>query len=309
MDTRSVPCTPLDADWPHRLRGLSPPPERVYVRGRLPRGRNVWIAVVGSREADRHALTVTARLVESLAGQDVVIVSGGARGVDGMGHAAALNAGLDTVAVLAGGLDRPGPASNRPLFDRILRGGGALLSEIADGVRPGRGAFPRRNRLIAALSDITIVVSAAEPSGSLHTARWAGRLGRPVFAIPGDVTATLSRGCNRLISRGEARLLFDPAQLPGLVPHPALAWPPGGARIGSPPSAWTAPLEEIVDRGEVGSNACLENHLDGNPRAAAEVAASCRKSLSEVQAMLQRGCLLGTIQRVPGNRYILVSRL
>ena len=308
MNEWSWACERTGELWPDRLGALQPPLQRVHVRGRMPPEEAHWIAVVGSREADRHALVVTARFVEAFAGQPVVIVSGGARGVDAAAHAAALHGGLPTVAVLAGGLDRAGPAVNRPLFRRIEASGGALLSEDPDGVRPGRGAFPRRNRLIAALADVTVLVSAAEGSGSLHTARWARRLDRPVFAVPGDITSALSRGCNRLIARGEAALLFNPMELSGLTGSRGGGWPPPGARSGPPPAAWSAPLEmRAPEESRDDLLEALKEHMRSIDRSAGELAQASGRPMAQVQASLQRGCLSGSVLRLPGNRYIVAG--
>ena len=307
MDFHSFSTSRGESRWPHRLESLQPVPERVHVRGRWPPTKSLWIAVVGSREADRYALSVTSRLVEALKGQSVVVVSGGARGVDRAAHEAALDAGLPTVAVLAGGVDRPGPASNRPLFDRILQEGGALLSEHSDGTRPHRGSFPLRNRLIAALGDVTVIVSATEHGGALHTVRWARRFGRPAYAIPGDVTASLSRGCNQLISRGEAQLLFEPQDLSSRLDGFRLHWPETGARNGVPPVRWMKKSRPLAVSVESEGMEFLETCFQGAARTAGELAAASKRPLPEVQAALQRACLQGVIQRFSGNRYALLS--
>jgi DNA processing protein len=132
-----------------------------------------------------------------------VVVSGMALGIDAAAHRGALAAGGDTVAVLAGGPDVIYPRSERALYERIVASG-AVISEIPPGTRPGPGCFPKRNRIMAALGAMTVVVEAAEPSGSLITADQAHRLEREVGAVPGQVTTRVARGTNGLIADGAA---------------------------------------------------------------------------------------------------------
>src|SRR5439155_1170886 len=188
-------------DYPAALLDLAHPPGVIHVRGALPPAGARAVAIVGSRAATPYGLERAGRLAADLARLGLVIVSGLARGIDAAAHRCALEAGGVTVAVLPGGLDAITPATHLGLAQRIARRG-ALLSEwpAAYGVRPG--LFVRRNRLIAALSQATVVVEAAEKSGALSTAAVARRLGRPLLAVPGDVDRPTSRGCNALLRAG-----------------------------------------------------------------------------------------------------------
>jgi DNA processing protein len=141
-------------------------------------------------------------LASGLARGGVCVVSGGAEGVDAAAHVAALEAGGRTIAVLGTGLDVAYPAGHRPLFERIVASGGALLSEYDDGQRGAAWTFPRRNRLVSALSEAVVVVSAGARSGALITAAWARRQGVPVLAVPGDVREELSQGPLALLRQG-----------------------------------------------------------------------------------------------------------
>ena len=159
------------------------------------------VTIVGSRRASSYGLGIAEELGRLLAAAGLVVVSGMARGIDAAAHRGALAAGGTTLAVLGGGADVVYPASERRLYREILASG-AAISEAPPGQRPEPGAFPKRNRIMAALGEITVVVEAAQPSGSLITARQALDLGRHVGAIPGPVTSRVSEGTNDLIVDG-----------------------------------------------------------------------------------------------------------
>jgi DNA processing protein len=158
-------------------------------------------AVVGTRAATSYGEQVTADLAAGLAERDVAVVSGGAYGIDGAAHRAALAADGVTVAVLAGGLDIPYPAGHSGLLHRI-GGNGLLVTEYPPGVRPARHRFLTRNRLVAAFAGAAVVVEAGLRSGAANTAAWARALGRVVGAVPGPVTSSASTGCHALLRAG-----------------------------------------------------------------------------------------------------------
>jgi len=195
---------PGDGLFPAGLLRAEPRPELLRLRGSLgqPRAR---VALVGSRDPDEYGRTMARRLAGGLARAGVSVISGAALGVDGLVHLAALEAGGHTVAVLGSGLDVPSPPSHARLLERIVAQGGALLSEHEDEEHPTRYSFPRRNRLIAALSDAVVVVRAGRGSGALITAAEARRQGVPLFAVPGDADQDLSQGPIALLREG-ARL-------------------------------------------------------------------------------------------------------
>jgi DNA processing protein len=187
----------LGADAPRRLFGCG---HRAALGG-LELGHTVTI--VGSRRASSYGLQVAEELGRLLAAAGLVVVSGMARGIDAAAHRGALAGGGTTIAVLGGGADVVYPTSERRLYRDILASG-ATISEAAPGQRPEAGSFPKRNRIMAALGAITVVVEAAQPSGSLITARQALKLQREVGAIPGLVTSRVSEGTNDLIVDGAA---------------------------------------------------------------------------------------------------------
>lgn len=220
---------PGDADWPTRLADLGAhAPQLLWVRGDASLLReDDSIAIVGARAATGYGEHVTAELSGSLAGTGTVVVSGGAYGVDGAAHRAALGVGGRTIALLAGGVDRPYPAGHRELFDRIIVRG-ALVAETPCGTAPTKWRFLARNRLIAALGAATVVVEAGWRSGSLNTAGHAAALGRPLGAVPGPVTSATSAGCHRLLREYDAACVTTAAEVRELMGAPAERGATGG---------------------------------------------------------------------------------
>ncbi len=160
------------------------------------------VGIVGSRRATAAGLAVAHDLGRKLAGRGIVVVSGFARGIDAAAHSGAIAAGGVSVAILGCGVDIDYPRGHRGLRDGLVAHGGAVVSEFACGTEPHRGHFPRRNRIIAAMSHVVVVIEADERSGALSTARWAADLGRDILAMPGPLHSPASRGTNRLIRDG-----------------------------------------------------------------------------------------------------------
>lgn len=215
---------PDDAHWPPGLDDLGPhAPLLLWVRGDLDTlTATSRAAVVGARAATAYGDTVDADLAGDLAAAGTLIVSGGAYGIDGAAHRAALGVGGTTVAFLAGGVDRLYPAGHDQLFGRIMASG-ALLSEVPCGAAPTKWRFLARNRSIAALGQATVVVEAGWRSGSLNTAGHAGSLGRPLGAVPGPVTSAASAGCHRLLREYDAQCVTTAAEVRELMGEPATA--------------------------------------------------------------------------------------
>lgn len=209
--------TPLDVlagVFRDRRGGL---PIGVWVRGRLDASAlRRAVAVVGSRAATAYGTTVATDWSARLAEANVLVVSGAAYGIDAAAHRGALAVAGPTVAVLACGLDEAYPRGNAALIERIAESG-AVLSEAAPGTTVNRGRFLSRNRLIAALGAATVVVEAGVRSGALSTARWALDLGRPVGAVPGPVTSSLSLGVHQLVRESDALLVSRPEEVRELV--------------------------------------------------------------------------------------------
>jgi DNA processing protein len=195
-------CEP---DYPPALRALEAPPAVLHVAGGLHRLLELVardpVAVVGSRRPSPYGAEMARALGRDLALAGVTVVSGMARGIDSAAHAAALEVSGPTIAVLPGSADRPYPAGGRALYRRIVAGAVAV-SEIAPGTSVRRWMFLARNRIIAGLAAMTVVIEAGERSGSLVTARAAGGLGRPVGAVPGRVTTPQAAGPHELLAAG-----------------------------------------------------------------------------------------------------------
>ena len=195
-----------DPRYPAALLDLPDAPLLVYARGSLAALQPAAVAIVGSRRASHEGLRNAQALAEALARRGIIVTSGLAEGIDAAAHQGALegaSAGqASTIAVTGAGIDRIYPAHHLPLARRMLEQGGLVLSEQPLGSAPVRANFPRRNRMIAALSRGTLVVEAALRSGSLITARQAAELGREVMAVPGSIHNPLSHGCHHLIRDG-----------------------------------------------------------------------------------------------------------
>ncbi|UOE25231.1 DNA-processing protein DprA [Agromyces soli] len=209
---------PGDDGWPDRLDDLGPhAPLVLWVRGdpRLVAARPS-IAVVGARAATGYGEQLALETATGLVDRGCTIVSGGAYGIDGAAHRAALRRGGATVAVLAGGPDRLYPQGHAALLGEIVERG-AVVSELPCGAAPTKWRFLARNRVIAALSDAVVVVEAGWRSGALNTAHHAASLGRPVGVVPGPVTSPASAGCHRLLREQEAVCVTDAAEAAELL--------------------------------------------------------------------------------------------
>ncbi|WP_353814313.1 DNA-processing protein DprA [Agromyces sp. SYSU T00266] len=209
---------PDDDAWPDRVDDLGAhAPLALWVRGRpAALSESPSIALVGARAATGYGEHVAIESSAGLVDRGFAVVSGGAYGIDGTAHRAALAAGGTTVAFLAGGVDRYYPAGHETLLGRIADTG-AVVSELPCGAAPTRWRFLQRNRLIAAAAGATVVLEAGMRSGSLNTAGHAATLGRPLGAVPGAVTSPASAGCHRLLREFDAVCVTDAAQMAELV--------------------------------------------------------------------------------------------
>jgi len=208
---------PSDPDYPALL-GAVPVPPALWVRGVIGADDALAVAIVGARRATPYGLEAAERLASELAARGVTIVSGLARGIDTAAHRGALAAGGRTVAVLGCGIDVVYPPENRELA-RAIEAQGALVSQFAPGMAALPGHFPARNRTLAGLALGVVVVEAAERSGALITAGFAGDLGRELFAVPGRISSDASAGTNRLIQDG-AKLVTCWQDIVSELPEP-----------------------------------------------------------------------------------------
>lgn len=184
-------------------------PQSLYVLGNTELLRRKIIAIVGSRECTSYGKKVAEKLAYKLAKQDIVIVSGLAKGIDVYSHIGALKAKGKTIAVLAHGLDMIYPKENREIAKEIILSGGAIISEYPIGVKPKPEQFVKRNRIISGLSQGVIIVEAKERSGALTTANFALEQGRNLYAVPGSIFSKNSKGTNKLINKGAEMVTED----------------------------------------------------------------------------------------------------
>jgi DNA processing protein len=242
--------TAADAEWPllaftsfsgidTTKRPEAHPPLALWVRGpgRLDEIAERAAAIVGTRASTTYGEHVAAELAAGLAERDVAVVSGGAYGIDGAAHRAALAADGFTVAVLAGGIDVSYPAGHAALLQRIGEEG-LIVTEYPPGLRPQRHRFLTRNRLVAALSGATVVVEAGARSGAANTAAWARALGRGVCAVPGPVTSSASVGCHVLLRAG-ATLVTRADEV--------VEWVGRAGELAAEPARPASPLDGLAD--------------------------------------------------------------
>jgi DNA processing protein len=211
--------TPADDAYPERLTEMPDPPPAIFVDGSLPSAPTA--AVVGSRKASPSGLDVARDIGRALGERGVNVVSGLALGIDAASHRGALDGGGPTVGVLGCGIDVVYPRSNRRLFGEV-RESGAIISEYYLGESPLPWRFPARNRIIAGLSDVLVVVQAAEKSGALITARHALDCGRDVWSVPGPPGAAECRGSNKLLADGAGVLWDVPEFVESIAPRPSM---------------------------------------------------------------------------------------
>ncbi len=207
--------TPLfitDGAYPKRLLNCYDPPTLLYYRGNADLNTSRVLAIVGTRTHTEYGRQVTEQLIEQLAAENILIVSGLAFGIDAIAHKAALKNNLKTVGVVAHGLDRIYPTQHKSVAKEMVQHGG-ILTEFLSFTKPDRHNFPSRNRVVAGMCDATVIIETHLKGGSLITAELANGYNRDVFAIPGKTTDTKSAGCNHLIKNDKAILLTDAAQL------------------------------------------------------------------------------------------------
>jgi DNA processing protein len=208
--------TPLfitDKNYPRRLLNCYDSPTLLFYKGNADLNAAKIIAIIGTRNHTEYAKQLTDKLVKELREQNVVVVSGMAYGVDALSHKASIKNGLPTVGVLAHGLDQVYPAEHTNLAKDMLKHGGGLLTEFRSGTKPDKHNFPTRNRIVAGMSDATVVIETGIKGGSMITAELANGYNKDVFAYPGRVSDTKSSGCNHLIKTNKAMLLTDAQEL------------------------------------------------------------------------------------------------
>lgn len=303
METHAIRLLLLgDADYPAPLAAIPEPPPYLFIRGELKAEDELAVAIVGTRNVTEYGRGLAHKISADLAQRGVTIVSGLARGVDTAAHRGALDGGGRTLAVTACGLDIVYPSDNKDLMTEIAQNG-AVLSEWPPTVPPESWRFPARNRIISGLAQGVVVVEAAEKSGALITARMANEEhGREVFAIPGNVHKSQSKGPHALIRDGATLIesaddIIAALNMRVITYEPKLAPEKPKEKPKEPPkpSAPKADLEPNEQR--------VWLLLDVEPRHIDDVAADAQMSASEINAAMVMLELKGVARRLPGNLF------
>jgi DNA processing protein len=278
-----------DPVYPELLRSIPDPPPVLFSLGQADLVSRPAAAVVGSRDHTAYGADICCQVAGAAARSGVVIVSGMARGLDAVAHAAALDAGGTTIGVLGNGHGVVYPSANRALYERVAREG-LLLSEFPPGERPRVSSFPRRNRLISGLARVTVVIEAAAGSGALITANAALDQGREVMAVPGNITSRVSVGTNRLIRDGAAPVL-EPLDL--LRHFPELV--PVSGRNAAAPGLRPLPEGLALEERE------LALLLDAEPIHPDDLALRFQRPIGEVLGLLCGLEIAGVVEQAPGR--------
>jgi DNA processing protein len=280
-----------DDDYPRRLRQLTDSPVLFYYKGNASLDHLRTISIVGTRKASDYGKNLCSQLIQELAAQDILVISGLAYGIDIAAHKAALKSNVPTIAVLAHGLDKIYPYAHRPVALKMLENGG-LLTEYASGSQPDREHFPERNRIVAGLSDSILVIEAAEKGGALITAEYGNSYNKDVFAIPGRVNDELSRGCNKMIKTNKATLVEDATDL-----LYQMNWLPE-LKVGSPKQAeLRLDLSEIELKIIKALTTTGKMHID-------DLSMVCSMPGNELALVLLNMEFNGLVRSTPGNNYL-----
>lgn len=287
-------------DYPEALRALPQPPPVLHVRGRVELLCRPGIAVIGTRAHSTYGRDATVSFVVGLVRAGYVIISGLARGIDGIAHTTALEIGGDTTGVLGTGLDVPYPPEHEELF-RAIGERGCLVTEFPAGTPPLKYHFPQRNRIIAGLARAVLVVEAPERSGAMITAEYALEEGKEVFAVPGPIHNPTSAGTNRLIQEGAA-LATSAADILRVM----------GSRTGEPLPGPMCVLDvdALKERLECEPRPAASElarrawtALDGGARGLDELTAELGATPAALAAALLELELAGLVQKLAGPRY------
>lgn len=282
-EAKHGPClTPGDQGYPALLREIPDMPPVLYYRGQLP----IWepaIAIVGTRRASSYGLRWAKKLGYELAQAGFLVVSGLASGIDGAAHQGALESGRPTVAVVGCGVDRCYPPEHGDLHGRI-RAQGAILSEHPGYTAPERGFFPQRNRVLAGMTQATLVIEAGEKSGALITARLAVDYGREVFALPGNLDTPQAQGTLSLMNQG-AQMVLGIEDLLQKLGHPTAQTP------SLPPPELTGLEQQVF------------GHLTMEPQLMEQLLHSTQLATGDLSAVLLLLELKGLARQLPGLKY------
>jgi DNA processing protein len=275
-----------DPSYPRYLKEIQQPPPVIYVRGTFAVEDDWAVAIVGTRRVTHYGRQVTEKFARALADHHITVVSGLARGVDGIAHQAAYDAGGRSIAVLGSGVDQIYPPEHKLLAQKITTQG-AVISDYAPGTPPESSNFPPRNRIISGLARAVIVIEAGVKSGALITADFAANQGREVYAVPGNINSTQSKGTNTLIQNGakpltDIRDLLTDLQVELIQEHQQ--------------------FRKLAPSGN--AETVLYSVLNDQPLHIDEIIHKAALSISEVTAQLTVMELKGMVRHVGGMKYI-----
>ncbi|RLD66917.1 MAG: DNA-protecting protein DprA [Bacteroidetes bacterium] len=280
----------MDQAYPNRLKHCVDGPIMLYFKGDTNLNVSKVVSIVGTRTPSEHGKSQCQKLIQELASTDVLVISGLAYGIDVCSHRAAMDYGLKTVGVLGHGLDRLYPAQNRKTADKMLENGG-LLTEFLPGTLPDRTNFPMRNRIVAGMSDATIVVESKASGGSLITAKLAFDYNRDVMAIPGRPDDELSRGCNNLIKNNIAQLINNGKDFMRM-----LNWEEQAIKERQVQKALF--VDFTKDEQQI-----IEVIMDSKAHSIDEISLSSKTTISKTAALLLGLEFKGVIKSLPGKLY------
>jgi len=274
--------------YPDALRITPDPPLFLYVKGALLRDESNAVAIVGTRKPTHYGLTVAYRIAGDLSAGGYTIVSGMARGIDTQAHRGALASQGRTIAVLGCGIDVAYPPENRDLME-LIGNAGAVVTENAFGTQPEAGYFPARNRIISGLSQGTVIIEAAEDSGSLITAKYTLEQGRKLFAVPGNIGSPASRGANSLIKQGATLVENAEDIVAGL----------GAARSTTQRTRAPRPIPPLS-----GEEESVYRCITTEPKHVDAIMNECSASAGKLSGVLITLELKGLAKQLPGKYYV-----
>lgn len=285
-----VHCYP-DETFPNRLRALPDAPPILFSKGKLNLNPNRTIGIVGTRNASRYGKNITQKITEDLARFHPTIISGLAYGIDVEAHRAALSLNLPTIGIMGSDLETIYPAAHKATATQMMDNGG-LLSEFKIGSKLNPMNFPQRNRIIAGLSDALIVVEAAKKGGALITAEIAYSYNREVFAVPGNLNAKYSEGCNNLIRRMKAGIYMGVKEI-----EESLSW--------DKEQGQSAPLATLPDTSELDSTEIkvLERLFEKNEAGIDWLSRDMGIPIADLAIKLLNLEFMGYVKAIPGKKY------
>lgn len=278
----------LDEEYPNRLRQCDDGPTLLYYNGNADLNTAQILSIVGTRQASNHGTEICEEIISEFKNTNTLIISGLAYGIDTCAHKNSLKYGLQTVGVLGHGLDKIYPAENRKFADKMIEQGG-LLTEFKTGTKPNRENFPMRNRIVAGLSDATLVVESKARGGSLITAFLAIDYNRDVFAIPGRPKDENSAGCNMLIKKNVAHLVNNAKDIKELM-----NWEENQEK----PVAQKQMFVELSNDEEF-----IMNHLSDTPTSVDQLSIISKLPMSKTTSLLLALEFKGLVKSLPGKMY------